>query len=356
MTDTKKDSRDGAPGNGSPLEDRFGRALSYLRLSITDRCNLRCTYCRPNEAMGERSQILSFEEIIRITKACVSLGIDKVRITGGEPLVRKGAVELVAMLAAIEGIKDLTLTTNATLLEKYAAVLKEAGLTRINVSLDTLRPDRFRKFTGGEIEPVLRGIDAAVHAGLTPIKVNTVLMRGFNDDEIADIIDYSAERDLTLRVIEFMPIGGKSVEMDWETHYMPVSEIIHAPRVAERVDVSTVPKDGPERHTAAAFYLPLVAGRGKPGTGKPGTGEVGFIAPMSKRFCEGCNRLRLTADGKIRSCLPTETEVDLKAALRDHKSDEELVAMIKKSVHMKPEFGEYNKDSTDGRSMTRIGG
>ena len=345
-TDIEKMGGDARSPGRPPLEDDFGRQLTYLRLSITDRCNLRCTYCRPKDFSGPRENILSFEEIMRVVRATVNMGIDKVRVTGGEPLVRKGSVELIGMLASIDGIKDLTLTTNATLLEKYAGELKKAGLKRVNISLDTLRPGRFKDFTGGDIEPVLSGIDAARAEGLTPVKLNTVLMKGFNDDEIADIIKYAAERSMTLRIIEFMPIGGKTVGMDWESHYMPVAELLKDDRIGELVDLSKAPAEGPERPTAAAFYLPL----------KSGKGDVGFIAPMSKRFCEGCNRLRLTADGKIRSCLPSETEVDLRPALRDHTSDDALIELIKRSVHMKPEFGEYDKDGKSGRSMTRIGG
>jgi cyclic pyranopterin phosphate synthase len=332
------------------LNDRFGRRISYLRLSITDRCNLRCNYCRSDYNTRPREEILSFEEILRVVKVCVRMGITKVRITGGEPLVRKGAVRLVSMLALVPGIESLTLSTNALLLKRFSHQLARAGLQRVNISLDTLRPERFKRFTGGELAPVLKGIEAASGAGLTPVKLNTVAMRGFNDDEIPDIIDFAVERSLTLRFIEFMPMGDG---LDWNSHYMTVEELLKIPGVRERVDVTAVPEKGPGVQTTAAFYLPL----------KSGKGDVGFIAPMSQRFCDCCNRLRLTADGRLRSCLPLDTEVNLRPALRGKTDDRALSALIQKAVFLKPEFGEYkfNKEGRSchelpRRSMTEIGG
>jgi cyclic pyranopterin phosphate synthase len=340
------------PGKGTDvnarLQDRFGRRISYLRLSITDRCNLRCNYCHPKDNTRPREEILSFEEIYRVIKIAVSMGITKVRITGGEPLVRKDAMRLVNMLAGIPGIEDLTLSTNAVLLAKHARQLARAGLQRVNISLDTLRPERFKKFTGGELAPVLEGIEAACRSGLTPVRLNTVAMRGFNEDEIPDIIDYAVQRSLTLRFIEFMPMGNG---LDWNSHYITVDELLKMPGVRERVDVTTAPDRSLQ--TAAAFYLPL----------KSGKGDVGFIAPMSQRFCHGCNRLRLTADGRLRSCLPSDVEVNMRPALREKADDEAISALIRKAVLLKPEFGEYrfNKGCRGGntvpkRSMTEIGG
>lgn len=327
------------------LEDRFGRRISYLRLSITDRCNLRCTYCRPMDEGRTREDILSFEEILRFVRASVGMGITKVRITGGEPLVRKGVERLVEMLAGIPGIEDLTLSTNALLLKQYARKLAGAGLKRVNISLDTLNPERFKKFTAGDLSRALEGIEAAVEAGLNPVRLNTVAMRGFNEDEIPDIIDFAEARSLTLRFIEFMPMGNK---LDWESHHIPVDELLKIPGVGERVDIEAVPDRG--SNGAAAFYLPL----------RSGNGEVGFIAPMSQRFCHSCNRLRLTADGRLRSCLPTDAEVNLKHALREGKDVTTIAALIQKAADMKPEFGEYkfNKGcrGEPRRSMTEIGG
>jgi cyclic pyranopterin phosphate synthase len=273
------------------------------------------------------------------------MGITKVRITGGEPLVRKGVVGLVEMLARVPGIEDLTLSTNALLLKRYARSLKRAGLKRVNISLDTLKPERFKKFTQGELTRALEGIEAAIAAGLSPIRLNTVAMRSFNEDEIPDIIDFAEAHSLTLRFIEFMPMGDK---LDWESHYITVDELLKIPGVREKVDVTAAPERGSKG--AAAFYLPLRSGKG----------EVGFIAPMSQRFCHGCNRLRLTADGRLRSCLPTDAEVNLKPALRAGSDDRAIRGLIEKAVELKPEFGEYkfNKGcrGEPRRSMTEIGG
>ncbi len=337
---------------GPRLQDRFGRRINYLRLSITDRCNLSCTYCRPREDSTTREDILSFEEIFRFIKVAVGMGIDKVRITGGEPLVRKNAVGLVEMLSGVRGIKELTLSTNALLLKKYARDLAAAGLQRVNISLDTLKPERFKKFTGGTLGPVIEGIDAAIDAGLTPVKLNTVAMRGFNDDEIPEIIDFASARSLTLRFIELMPMSWKGV--DWESHYISVDEMLKLPGVKERVDTETSREDGPGVRTAAAFYRPL----------RSAGGDVGFISPMSERFCNGCNRLRLTSDGRLRSCLPTDSEVSIRKALRNSSDRAPLAALIEEAVLLKPEQGEYKFNDEElkagciasRRSMTEIGG
>jgi cyclic pyranopterin phosphate synthase len=324
------------------MEDKFGRHIKYLRVSLTDRCNFRCTYCRPENADTKcHDDLLTFEEILTLVRLMVGLGITKVRLTGGEPLVRKNADHLVEMLSGLDGIEDLAMTTNAVFLDRYARPLAEAGLKRVNISLDTLNPERFKKLTcGGELSDVLRGIDAAVSAGLTPLKVNTVVMRGFNDDELPAIIDYAGERDFTVRFIEFMPMSNG---LDWEKSYFSTEDIMKMPGVMERVDLSRLP----EQKNTASFYLPLKSGRG----------EVGLIAPMSKRFCDICNRIRLTADGRIRSCLPTDSDVDIREALRSGAGDAELIALIRKAVLLKPEVGEYNFDkSGHDRSMVEIGG
>ncbi len=324
------------------MKDKFDRRIRYLRVSLTDRCNFKCTYCRPENAVTKHhDDLLTFEETLKVVSLMVGLGINKVRLTGGEPLVRKNADRLVAMLSGIDGIEDLAMTTNAVLLDRYARPLVEAGLKRVNVSLDTLNPKRFNTLTcGGELADVLKGIDAAVDAGLTPLKLNTVVMRGFNDDELPAIIDFASKRGFTARFIEFMPMSNG---LDWEKSYLSTEDILKMPGIIERVDIGSAP----EQKNTASLYLPL----------KNGKGEVGLITPMSKRFCDICNRLRLTADGRLRSCLPTDKDVDIKEALRSNASDEELVALIRKAVLLKPEVGEYNfGGSGHDRSMVEIGG
>ncbi len=330
------------------ITDRFGRTLNYLRVSVTDRCNHRCTYCAPSEdkfAQKKRAEILSFQEIARVVRLMADLGVTKVRLTGGEPLVRKDIEKLVGWIAEMRGIEDLAMTTNATLLRKYAGLLKENGLGRINISIDTLDPERFRMVTGGgELKPVLEGIDEAIKVGLAPIKLNTVIMKGVNDHELASMIDFAGERGITVRFIEFMPMREG---VDWKKFYLPVEDVLKRDDIRERVDTSAVAEKIDAKNKVAAYSLPLLNGKGK----------AGFISPMSNRFCDACNRLRLTSDGRLRSCLPADMDVDMRAALRDNASDENLIALIKKAVLLKPEEGEYNYEE-DGRqrSMIDIGG
>jgi len=328
----------------SPLIDRFGRRMSYLRISVTDRCNLKCHYCRPGKDAFcpiAHESVLSFEEIARVVYIAASLGVNKVRLTGGEPLVRRGIPNLVSMLKEIPAIRDLALSTNAVLLERYAGALADAGLKRLNISLDSLHPERFRKLSGGgKLETVLQGIRAAVECGFSPIKVNVVVMRGVNDDEIADLIDFGGDQGVQMRFIEFMPLcDGRS----WAESHVPVSEMLAAPDVRRRL------ADVPAEHDghAAARYIPLASGKG----------DVGFISPMSNRFCDGCNRLRLTADGKIRACLPADDEEDARAVMRGGGSDEDIAASFRRAVLMKPEVGVYNfEEQGRARSMIQIGG
>ncbi len=324
-----------------PLVDRFGRRITYLRVSVTDRCNQRCNYCsRPQEEHKERSQVLTFSELTDIIGVMASMGIEKIRFTGGEPLVRKGIAELVRMVNAIEGIKETTLTTNATLLSRFAKELKEAGLKRVNVSLDTLDAEKFRIITGGgRLSHVLEGIDAALSEGLVPLKVNTVVMRGINEDELASIIDFARERGISARFIECMPMRDG---FDWKKHYMPISEVLEREDIKERVAVEEKREEG-----GAEYILPL----------RDGSGRVGFISPLSNRFCERCNRLRLTADGRLHLCLPRDMDVSLRDAIRGGADKESLEAIIRKAVELKPKEGEYTF-STEGRkkSMIHIGG
>jgi len=334
------------PAKGK-LTDRFGRQLTYLRISVTDRCNMRCDYCRPAADAYKaepHAQILRYEEIERIVRVAAGLGVSKLRITGGEPLVRRDLPVLVEKLAGIPGITDLSMTTNATLLGKYANELASAGLNRINISIDSLNPLRFRKLTGGELAPVLAGIKAAGEVNIGPIKLNTVLMRGMNaggaHSEVAELIDFAAEHHATIRFIELMPMKQG---MDWDEHYISIDEILQRRDVRQRVDVDAPLKTG----NTAARYLPL----------KNGQGEVGFIMPMSERFCEGCNRLRLTADGGLRSCLPADHQLNLRDLIRSGGSDDDMRAVFLRSALIKPEIGLYDFEAdSEKRSMIHIGG
>jgi len=329
------------------FSDRFGRKLTYLRISVTDRCNMRCDYCRPAaEAYNAEphAQILHYEEIERIARQAAALGVSKLRITGGEPLVRRDLPKLVAMLASVPGITDLSMTTNATLLKRYADDLAKAGLMRINISLDSLNGLRFRKLTGADIKPVLEGIKAAQRAGLTPIKLNTVLMRGINAgagySEVAQLIDFASQHDATIRFIELMPMKHG---MDWDKHYISIDEVLAEASVQRRIDLSSVAQSC----NTAARYLPL----------KCGSGKVGFITPMSERFCDGCNRLRLTADGHLRSCLPGDSELNLRDLIRGGGSDTEICNLFRRSALIKPKIGVYGFDKqSEQRSMIHIGG
>jgi len=323
--------------------DRFGRKLTYLRISVTDRCNMRCDYCRPSAdayKAESHTNILHYEEIERIVSIAAELGVTKLRITGGEPLVRRSLPVLIKKLSAISGITDLALSTNATLLGKYAKELADAGLHRINVSIDSLNTLRFRKLTGGELAPVLAAIQAAKDAGLTPIKLNTVLMKGINDNEVSDLIDFASDIGATIRFIELMPMKQG---LDWDKHYISIDEILQRDDVRARVDVHAPLQTG----NTAARYLPL----------KSGKGDVGFIMPMSERFCEGCNRLRLTADGGLRSCLPADDQLNLRDLMRGGGSDEDIRSTFLRSALMKPEIGIYNFDAESAKqSMIHIGG
>jgi cyclic pyranopterin phosphate synthase len=289
----------------------------------------------------KHKDILTYEEIIRIVRVAVSLGIRKVRITGGEPLARKNITFLIASLSAIEGIENLSLTTNGVLLEKYADEIAGAGLNRVNVSLDSLRPDRYAEITrGGSIEVVLRGIKRAEEAGLKPVRINMVPIRGFNDDEIEDFARITLKKSYQVRFIEFMPIGAR--EMWSPDKYIPVDEIKSIVGRIGHLTPVKIRKSGPARY----FRF----------NGAPGV--IGFINAVSHQFCRECNRLRLTADGRLRPCLFSETEIDLKTPLRSGASDSEIEKLIRLSIEVKPE--EHNIGCRDGsaflKPMSRIGG
>ncbi len=288
--------------------DKHSRKISYLRVSVTDLCNLRCVYCMPpgGSELSRKEEILSLEEILKLIKHGVSLGVNKIRITGGEPLVRKGIISLVNQIAEIKGIDDIAMTTNGVFLKEFATELKSSGLSRLNISLDTMREDRFAEITrGGNIADVFDGVEAVLKAGFRGTKMNAVVMRGDNDDEIHDFVRYIMERDIELRFIELMASGWK--DMVDEDRFMPTSEIMERVRgVGELVPDKQRIGGGP----ATIYRI------------KGALGSIGFISAVSKPFCKTCNRLRLTSDGKLRSCLLTGGEVDIKDILRSFNLDE----------------------------------
>jgi len=291
--------------------DKHSRKISYLRVSVTDLCNLRCVYCMPpgGSELSRKEEILSLEEILKIIKHGVSLGVNKIRITGGEPLVRKGIISLVKHIAEIKGINDIAMTTNGVFLKEFATELKSSGLSRLNISLDTMREDRFHDITrGGNIADVFDGVEAVLKAGFKGTKLNAVVMRGDNDDEIHDFVRYIMERDIELRFIELMASGWK--DMVDEDRFMPTSEIMErVQEVGELVPDKQRVGGGP----ATIYRI------------KGALGSIGFISAVSKPFCSTCNRLRLTSDGKLRSCLLTGGEVDIKDILRFSNLDEAAI-------------------------------
>jgi len=305
------------------MRDPLGRTITYLRLSVTDRCNLRCRYCMAPEGVPPKrhEDILRYEEIARVVAALVPCGVRRVRLTGGEPLVRPGVPALVRMLHDIPGLEDIALTTNGQLLARFAADLRAAGLRRINVSLDTLRPDRYRELTrGGELQPVWDGLAACRREGLWPIKVNAVVIRGMNHDEIADLARLTLAEPYDVRFIEFMPMGEAAL---WSPELV-VTEA--ETRVAAESVGPLEPAPGPATSRGGqAWRLP----------GAQGT--VSFISPVSHPFCEACNRLRFTADGQLRPCLMFDHSVDLRAILRGGASDDDLRGAFARAAAAKPE-------------------
>jgi GTP 3',8-cyclase len=326
------------------LIDNYHRHISYLRISLTDRCNLRCIYCMPKEGISllGHSEILSLEEIERIASAAARLGISRIRITGGEPLVRKGVIGLAGDLLKLPGIEDVSLTTNGILLTEHAAALRRAGMRRINISLDTLDAEKYKRITrGGDIQRVLDGISAARREGFSPIKINVVAMRGINDDEIQEFARLTIERPVHIRFIEFMPID---VATDWDENSFISSsetrEIIS--RIGTLRPVDRCGNSGP----AAMYQLEGAAG------------QLGFISPLSNHFCDTCNRMRLTADGKLRTCLFSDHEIDLKTFLRSGVNDQSLEQTIAEAIKSKPKGHTISEPSFKKcrRNMSAIGG
>lgn len=308
------------------LVDPFGRQIDYVRLSVTDKCNLRCFYCLPERFSDfeQPEHWLTFDEIERVIKAFTELGVKRVRITGGEPLVRKNITELSKKLNALPGLDDLSLSTNASLLDRHANDLFNSGISRINVSLDTLKADRFRKITGGELQPVLDGLMAASEAGFKPVKINMVAMKGINDDEFENMVDFCLEHDFTLRMIETMPIGTTGVNAS--KHYLDLQKVKQ--QLSERYELipGVMPGGGPARYVQIK------------GTDL----RIGFITPISQHFCETCNRVRLSVDGTLYLCLGQEHKYELRPLLRQGISDEGLQQAILEAIAIKPERHDFN--------------
>lgn len=304
--------------------DNNNRHINYLRVSITDRCNLRCVYCMPKEGVSAigHNDILTYEEILRVIKTAVQTGIVKVRVTGGEPLVRRGVVGFLNSLKTTNGLKDISLTTNGILLENFAEGLFNAGIHRINVSLDSLNPEKYASITrGGNLKTVLRGIDKVEKTGFSPIKINVVVIKGVNEDEVLDFAKLSIEKPYQVRFIELMPVGEAGADNnDKHLSNDSVMEKIKKHHILKPVSGLRNKTDGPAR-------IYRIQG---------GKGEIGFISPVSHHFCESCNRLRLTADGYLRACLLSDEELDLKDPLRSGCSDSELEDLIKTIIAKKP--------------------
>jgi cyclic pyranopterin phosphate synthase len=328
--------------------DGYSRPINYLRVSVTDRCNLRCQYCMPPEGIPwiSHDAVLRYEEIALVVRVAAELGVSHIRLTGGEPLVRLGVEDLVRMLAGIPGVDDFAMTTNGILLPRYARVLAEAGLDRVNISLDTLRPERFQSITrGGHIEDVLAGIEAAHQAGLEPVKINTVVMRGTNDDEVVDLAWRTMEPGWNVRFIEWMPVGNTAPPGDdaWR------EKVVAAEEMKQQIEAALgdlePAKDG--KGGGPARYYRLLRAKG----------TIGFITPVSDHFCYHCNRLRLTADGQLRPCLLSDREIDLRTPLRQGADAAQIKALILQAIESKPLQHHLNEcDHPENRVMSQIGG
>ncbi len=323
------------------LIDRFGRVIEYVRVSVTDRCDLRCFYCLPQgfHDFEEPDHWLTFDEVERVVGAFTRLGVSRIRLTGGEPLVRKGLPDLAGRLAALPGLDDLSLSTNATQLARHARTLRAAGISRINVSLDSLDADRFHDITKGDLHKVLGGLMAAKEAGFSPIKINMVAMKGINEDEIDAMVEFCAEHGFTLRLIETMPMGDTGRKAT--DHYLDLQLVRQ--RLAEKFDLipGVMPGGGPARYVQVA------------GTDL----TIGFITPISQHFCESCNRVRLAVDGTLYMCLGQEHNVEMRPLLRDGASDAELEQAIRDAIEIKPERHEFREQPAKlVRLMARTGG
>jgi len=328
-------------GHKPALIDPFGRRIEYVRLSMTDKCNLRCFYCMPKgfKDFEQAENWLTFDEIERIIRAFTELGVARVRLTGGEPLVRKGVAQLSQRLTALPGLDDLSLSTNATLLDSQAHDLKKAGISRINVSLDSLRADRFKQITGGELQPVLDGLMVAKQAGFSPIKINMVAMKGINDDEFEDMVEFCLQHDFTLRFIETMPMGATSD--DATDHYLDLQTVKQQLSQSYELIPGVMPGGGPARYVQV----------------KNTDLRIGFITPISQHFCETCNRVRISTDGTLYLCLGQDNKIELRPLLRSGISDVELKNVLIQAIGLKPEKHEFKeKPEQVVRLMSMTGG
>ncbi|MDI6736123.1 MAG: GTP 3',8-cyclase MoaA [bacterium] len=324
------------------LEDNYHRRIDYLRISITDMCNLRCIYCQPILTTGWKShqEILRYEEIIRLASLMVNIGIKRIRVTGGEPLIKNGVIHLIEELARVELLEELSLTTNATKLAQFAWPLKQAGVNRVNISLDSLNKEKYAQITGGgNLNNVLTGIEEALRVGLDPLKINVVVMKGINDDELEDFVRLTVDKPLQVRFIEFMPIGNLGIS--WVERYLP--SFLLKERLANYFGL--IPTNSLSGNGPAEYYRINGA-----------MGRIGFISPISNYFCSRCNRLRLTPDGHLRLCLGMESELDLKEPLRQGASDDELKELVMQALRTKPTGHQFHLKQPNGRQMAAIGG
>ena len=326
------------------LADAFHRPITYLRISVTDRCNLRCVYCMPEEGLPwiDKHEILTYEEITEIVRAAAKVGVRSIRLTGGEPLIRQDLHRLVAMIAAVPGIDDIALSSNGLLLAEQVNKLRAAGLTRANISLDTLRRERFEAIARRPgLDRVLAGIDAAFAAGLGPIKLNCVVMRGQNDDEVEAFAELTRERAVAVRFIEVMPVHENVGEHAGQ--YISAAEILD--RIRAIGDLQ--PVDGPKGNGPARYYAFDGA-----------AGSVGVISPLSHDYCDTCNRVRLSADGRLKLCLFGDHFIDLRTPVRDRAGEDALIAILRGSMYVKPERHHLDVGQTASamRALSEIGG
>jgi cyclic pyranopterin phosphate synthase len=321
--------------------DGFGRVIDYLRISVTDRCNERCLYCMPEGYKGwaQKADHLTADEIVRVAAAACRLGFQKFRLTGGEPCIRKDLVDIAAGISQQAGVHSLGVSTNGTRLSSLAAPLREAGVTSINISLDTLDPAQYRRITGGDIDAVHAGIDAALSAGIPRIKLNCVLMRGINEDEVWSLIRFATARALPIRFIELMPISNTDVLT--EENFLSAQEVMH--RLSGDDELSPLPEHA-LGHGPARYYR-LSGARA----------TVGFIGALTvEDFCAGCNKIRVTADGRIRPCLGRHNELDLLGTLR--RGQGQIEEILEQAIAAKPKDHEFRQCYQPGRPMTAIGG
>lgn len=326
------------------MVDNNNRIINYLRLSVTDKCNLRCIYCMPEEGVKfmPHAEILTYEEMLVIIKLCIQKGIRKLRLTGGEPLIRKGVIDFIKKVSELDGLEEVTLTTNGVYLKEFAHSLRQSGIYRINVSMDTLRPDRFFNITRRDLfDRVREGIEEAESTGLNPIKINVVIMKGVNDDEILDFAQLTYSKPYHVRFIELMPVGDPE---KWIPHrFISTREVFD--KISTLGKVTPVSSD-------------LLAGPARRFTLEGSKGEIGLIGALSYHFCENCNRLRLTADGKLRGCLFSDSETDIKGPLRNGANEQYILKLIEETIQNKPRsHGQAVwQPRKCSRSMNGIGG